>query len=110
MGDLLCLSRSLYSQSYAAIAHTFVDSITAYQELQRKYERLLEKNYEQPAFFEETTPPADSPSSGPIVSFSSVVDSQQVGAHGAAPSSLKPAWKASCSTESANRVLLTGRK
>ena len=80
MGDLLCLSRSLYSQSYAAIAHTFVDSITAYQELQRKYERLLEKNYVQPAFFEETTPPADSPSSGPIVSFSSVVDSQQVGA------------------------------
>ena len=55
MGDLLCLLRSLYSQSYAAIAHTFVDSITAYQELQRKYERLLEKNYEQPAFFEETT-------------------------------------------------------
>jgi hypothetical protein len=44
---------SLYCQSYAQIAHLFVDYITEYQKLQGRYEKLLEKNYKIPSFLEE---------------------------------------------------------
>ena len=57
------VSRSLYVQSYAAITHNFVKYITEYQRLQKGYEKLLEKNYSHPSFFEEESPrESDSPS------------------------------------------------
>lgn len=51
----LFLKNSLYAQSYSAIAHSFVENISAYQKLQQRYESLLEDHYVVPQFFSDSS-------------------------------------------------------
>ena len=46
---------NLYAQSYSAIAHSFVENISAYQKLQQRYESLLEDHYVVPQFFSDSS-------------------------------------------------------
>lgn len=48
------MKTSLYAQSYASIAHSFVELITQYQKLQQRYERQLEQNYRRSSLHEDS--------------------------------------------------------
>ena len=48
------MKSSLYAQSYASIAHCFVEFITQYQKLQQRYERQLEQNYRRSSLHEDS--------------------------------------------------------
>ena len=48
------MNASLYAQSYASIAHCFVEFITQYQKLQQRYERQLEQNYQRSSLHEDS--------------------------------------------------------
>lgn len=46
---------SLYSQSYASIAHTFIEHISKYQKLQQRYASILESQYSLSSFISESS-------------------------------------------------------
>lgn len=48
------MKASLYAQSYASIAHSFVELITQYQKLQQRYEQQLEQNYRRSSLHEDS--------------------------------------------------------